>query len=493
MNTNFDLDKSIFQFIGKNGVSDFSIKNSLEGAIVLGANGSGKTSSVGKKILSSYMSMGFGGLILTVKTDEKDAIVEYCKRSSRLDDLIVLENDGNHYFDFLEYEGKHRPGGISITANIVQLLKTVLTASEEKKGSSNQDPFWQDSLDIFLYNVIDLCLLAYDKISVKLIYDIALTTPKIGRPTKEKAKYGTYTHAFTTAQNKILSKIDIDDELRMIDDSDELEERVLDKIPDAALLRSIDHFFVETFMHIGEKTRNTIELSFLGFLFQLTKDPINSLLCRKTTFTPEDCLEGKIILINMPVKIYGQIGKDIQTMLKYIFQVAFERRDVTKNDRILFIYADEMQEFFHSHDQAFQSTARSSRVATVYMSQNLHGLFCNMGGNKSEHRVKGFLATLNTKFFLANSDIETNAYASELIGKAYFEDVSVSKSIGSNDLSNSESKRVQLESLVRPEIFHSLKTGSAENNFQVEAYVHRLGKPFENGHNHKKLVFNQKI
>src|SRR6185312_12880067 len=146
----------------------------------------------------------------------------------------------------------------------------------------------------------------------------------------------------------------------------------------------------------------------------------------------------------------------------------------------VFLFADEAQHFIHEYDTEYQATARSSRIATVYISQNLSNFFGNMGGDshKSEHRVHSLLGNLATKFFHCNSDLETNRFASDLIGEGYTQDVSRGMSI-SGDFEASRNVAYILEKMVRPEAFGLLKTGGPENNFLVEGYVHRQGRTFD--------------
>jgi len=168
-----------------------------------------------------------------------------------------------------------------------------------------------------------------------------------------------------------------------------------------------------------------------------------------------------------------------------------EKRDIAMNGRPVFLYADESQHFIHEYDAEYQATARSSRIATVYISQNIPNYHANMGGANSEYKVKSFLGTLGTKIFHANADIETNKYASDLIGEAYMEDVHRSRQIG-GDFSKGESVSYKLEKIIRPEEFPGMLTGGPGNNYEVEGYVHRQGKTFIDGSVFRKIIFRQK-
>lgn len=145
----------------------------------------------------------------------------------------------------------------------------------------------------------------------------------------------------------------------------------------------------------------------------------------------------------------------------------------------------------HEYDAEYQATARSSRIATVYISQNLPNYYVNMGGSNSEHTVKSFLGTLATKFFHSNGDIVTNNYASDLIGEAYSEEVSRTTTKIGDTFTVNETVSFKLEKIVRPERFAGLKTGGPGNGLQVEGYIHRQSNPFPDGMNHRNIRFKQ--
>lgn len=491
------LNSDLIQFSDGNSNSSFDVRDAVEGIQIFGGIGSGKTSGSGRLLALKYLSHGFGGLVLTAKADERKLWESYCKQTNRLDDLIIIESGGKHSFNFLAYESLSKTDGVSFTENIVQVLKTVIRSSEEKSGGKSDDPFWETSLDMVIFNVIDLCLLAYGAISIQRLYNIVLTAPKKEDQPTTKPRTDSFAHAFELAQDNVTKQIEAfekslpREERTKLNDKEFFERIILDSIPDAALLKSIDQFFVEHFRNLSEKTRSIIEFSFSGFLFRLLKEPVYSLFCKNaSTYKPEDCLDGKIILLDLPVKKYHKVGRDIQVMFKYIWQRAMEKRDVLLNGRTVFLWADEAQHFLHEYDAEYQATARSSRIATVYISQNIPNYHANMGGTKSEYRVKSFLGTLGTKIFHANADIETNRYASDLIGEAYVEDQSNTSTMA-GEFSSSKTSSYKLEKIVRPEELVTLKTGGPKNEYKVEGYIHRQGKTFSDGLPFRKITFTQ--
>lgn len=497
----FDLDTSLIEIITEGYKADWTIRDAVEGVQIFGGIGSGKTSGSGRMLALKYLKFGFGGLVLTVKPDEKKMWQEYCRLAGREQDLIILERGGQHRFNFLEYVSALDEDGIAITENIVQVLKTVIRASEEKSGGKTDDPFWESALDMLIFNAIDLCTLAYGRASVQQMYDIALTAPKKpeegGQQGGEDAESKPFHIAFTLAQQAVDKEVD--DFLEAMTDAEHEEYEqcpdqgtyLMERLPNARLLKFVDQFFVETYRELNDKTRSIIEFSFTGFLFRLLKEPIYSLFCNgASTLKPDDCLEGKIILINLPVKLYHKVGRDCQVMFKYIWQQAMEKRQVNIKSRPIFLWADEAQNFLHEHDADYQATARSSRIATVYISQNLPNYHANMGGVKSEFRVKSFLGTLGTKIFHANADLETNRYASDLVGEGWTQDDSRTVTVSGN-YSSGKTTSYNLRKIIRPEQLVSLKTGGTENKLVTEGLVHRQGKELQANFNHKIVRFRQ--
>lgn len=494
----FDLDKSLIDLVSRSEIRHWTVRHAVEGVQIFGGIGSGKTSGSGRMLALKYLHNNFGGLVLTVKPDEKKLWQDYCQLTGRLDDLIIIEPGGEHAFNFLDYEAS-AGGSDAITENIVDVLKTVIRAGDNISGGKSDDQFWETALDMLIFNVIDLCRLAYGRLSVQDMYDIVQTIPKTrddGQPAEE-TEGKAYQRAMTLAKDKVLKKYaewtesQSHEQMSTLNDSPDFENILLNALPDARLYKFVELFFGDNFIPLSERTRSIIDFTFSGFLFRLLREPIYSLFCSKpSTVTPEDSLNGKVILINLPVKLYHKVGRDCQILFKYIWQRAMERRDVTHNSRPLFLWADEAQNFLHEHDPDYQATARSSRISTVYISQNLPNYYACMGGTKAEFKVKSFLGTLGTKIFHANADIETNKYASELIGDAFFEDQSDSVTYSKN-FSQSKSTGLKLDRLVRPEEFARLKTGGPANNNQVEGYLHKQGDALLKKMNHTKMLFNQ--
>jgi type IV secretory pathway TraG/TraD family ATPase VirD4 len=500
----FNLDTVLASFPDSTGKQvDWTIRNAVEGVQIFGGIGSGKTSGSGRMLALKYLAAGFGGLVLTVKPQEREEWEEYCKIAGRSDDIVFISPKDDNYFNFLEYEsGLH--DGKTATDNILQVLKTVIQSRAERQAGRNNDAFWESALDMLIANTIDLCQIAYGKVSVKRLYDIVQSVPYLDKSlitdNDDNKPDGAYLLAFKKAREKVfkqrreyiaaLPEDERNDFVHRIDHDLQIETA----LPELRTFSLVNQFFGTSYGQLEMKTRSIVDFSFSGFLYTLLRDPVYSLFCSRPTsetVKPEQCYKaGKIIVIDLPVKLHHKAGRDCQILYKYIWQRAMERRGkTTDDDRPVFLWADEAQNFLHEHDTDFQATARSSKVATVYISQNLPNYFGSMGGEVAEHKVKGFLGTLSTKIFHANADINTNFYASALIGESQEANISTNLSTETGGASTSVSR--VFEKKVRPETFGILKTGGKANKGVVQGYMHIQGKKIGKDGNHILVNFSQ--
>lgn len=253
----FNLDE-IITGIGDNKAVPWTIGNSVEGLQIFGGIGSGKTSGSGRFFALKYLLKGYGGLVLTVKPDEKDEWIKYCKETGRENDLIVVEPNGKDYFNFLEYEST-RTDGKNYSDNILQVLKTVINASEEKANGKNNDPFWENASDMLISNTIDLCLLAYGKVSMELLYNIARSVQnskivafKKRKTKKDNERTEELNHfdkaiilAMKTVRDKTVQYVNtvpIEEQVRMT--ISEAERAINDNVPESRIYDAINDFFL---------------------------------------------------------------------------------------------------------------------------------------------------------------------------------------------------------------------------------------------------------
>ncbi len=248
-------------------------------------------------------------------------------------------------------------------------------------------------------------------------------------------------------------------------------------------------YWTREFPAMSSRTRSIIVTSLTSMMDIFLRGALHDLFCTTTTIVPELTHEGAILVIDLPVKEFTQIGQLSQTLIKYVWQRASERRDVQKHPRPAFLWCDEAQFFATATDAEFQSTARSSRIATVYLSQNI-GAFYNHLGQPDTHSLMG---NLQTKFFHANGDPMTNNWAADLFSKSW-------QFRGSTSVGTAQEKTVSknyaasdsLDFEVLPGEFTTLRKGGPSNNNTVEAIAFQGGRIWNgSSKNHIKVGFAQ--
>lgn len=450
------------------------VREICEGFLVTGGIGSGKTSGAGNQLANAFLRNGMGGIVLTAKAGtELELWKKYCRDNGRENDLVILSPNGNQAFNFLNYESNLRlDNAKGIAHNIADVLKTVIK-SEEQSGQESDKAFWDSTLQQLLVNAIDICLLTQEALKLEDIYKVVQSAPKTQQQLNDKDWCnGSHCFALIRYVGQSLNN------QPKTDHTDKLARR----------LKSIENFFLESWVNLSEKTRSIVETMFYGFTDRFLREPLYSLFCKGTTLTPEDTIDGKIILIDLPYLTYERTGRDAQVMFKYIFQRAMQRRSIVPESMPVFLWSDEAHYFLHSHDVQFQSTIRDFRCATVYITQNLPNFYLHAGGGETgKTRFRALAGNLSTKFFHANSDVETNEYASDLIGKYWGNVQNQGRSMGENS-SFSQGSSESLKYKVEPSQFTELMTGGPDHNYITQAYVHRQGRIFKKTNDNHSLI-----
>ncbi|MCC7169911.1 MAG: hypothetical protein IT459_05655, partial [Planctomycetes bacterium] len=158
----------------------WTLGHAVEGCLILGATGSGKTSGSGRAIALAMLRQGFGGLVLTAKADERAIWERYCAETGRSDDLVVFAPGGSWRFNFLDHERARAGSGAGLTENIVNLLATVLEVADRgSSGSGGRDSeqYWVRASRQLMRNAVDLLAMAKGRISVPDLYRLVISAP----------------------------------------------------------------------------------------------------------------------------------------------------------------------------------------------------------------------------------------------------------------------------------------------------------------------------
>ncbi|MCC7314601.1 MAG: TraM recognition domain-containing protein [Planctomycetes bacterium] len=466
----------------------WTLRDAVEGTLILGATGSGKTSGSGATIARSYLAAGFGGLVLTAKPDERALWERYCRETNRSGDLVVVGADAAMRFNFLDHELNRTGSGAGLTENIVTLFSNVMEIRERNaaSGGGREDgTFWKQGALKCMRNAVDLVSLATGKVSVPDLVRVVLSAPLSPAQIRDKDwQQGSFCfHCLKEADKR---------------DKSPRQQHDFGVVADYYLLE---------WVNLAERTRSVIQATFMGWADLLVRGLLRELFCTDTTLTPEDVERGRIILVDLPVKEFGEVGQFAQVLWKYAFQRSIERRNIAASPRPVFLWADEAQHFVTSYDHSFQTTCRAARVATVLLSQNYSNFIAALGGNeKARAETDSLLANLNTKILHASGDAVTNEWASRLIGRSrqflasgnnsYDAEDQWTASLGLDWLGHGGSTTAgfseTFEFEVQPREFTRLRTGGPPQ-WMVDGIVFQNGRMFEaSGRTWLETSFRQK-
>jgi len=468
---NFSLERVIYSF---NNQEPFTIANACEGVQIFGGIGSGKTSGSGESLARAFLKAGFGGLVLCAKKDVLDDWKRYTKDTGRDGQVLVFDASGDFVFPFLQYEIERKGEGAGYTDNLVRLFTTVYEAIDRHVHSEGSDPYWTRAMQQLLRNAIDLCMIARGTISVPLIHDIVLSAPV------NSAEIDT-----DRWKNKSLCwKLLLEGHAKKLDKWAQYDFDIT-----AA-------FWLEEYPNLAEKTRSSIVSTLTTMMDIFLRRPFRRLFSetpedRRKIAYPELTHRGVIIIINLPVKEFGDAGKAAQVVYKYLWQQAAERRTTDNSTTPIFLWADEAQNFVAEYDMQFQATARSSRACTVYLTQNLPNYYAVMGGTQSKYRVDSLIGNLQTKIWHANSDPMTNEHAAETVGKSWQQRQSSGESFGESSFNLTSGKSESFDYDVPPQSFTKLRKGGKLNDCIVDAIVFQNGRAWKNGKTHFSAQFKQ--
>lgn len=489
------LDTLIHHFADteRGGSHAWTVRDSFEGVQVFGATGSGKSSGSGRALALGLLRAKYGGLVLTAKpTDARDWAGPrgYMAQAGRKDRPIVVGPPsrwkeyaswgvdvpaGGHRLDFLTYEfDRLRAAEVNPSLNLVSLFETAVEIGRPQEAGPGSDPFWQDTFRQLMQNAVDLALMADDAISLARLKEIVMTlpqTPDEAFSPEWRAAGGACWECLSKAQDRF----DRDEPPNFFDEED---------------LRQIATYWLIDMAGLAYKTRSSILAMFTSRIDFLLRSPLRQIFSAGTsgqegpnahTFAPDLTHNGRVVILDFPIKTFGEIGRFVQILYKTLWQMATEDRPVTVDESRgvgmgqspVFLWADESQYFVTMRDLAFQLTARSKCAATVYLTQNLPNYYAMLKGSDSRSIADSLVGNLQTKIFHTNGDPTTNSWAQGLFGDSVTRMRSGSASLsGDRTVGGNES----IVPVVLAQEFTKLRKGGPSHGFQIDGMVFQAGR-----------------
>jgi len=467
-----------------------TIGNSVNGILVTGMSGSGKTSGPSAAIAQAHLRAGFGGIFHAVKTDDTALALEWCRRTGRMQDVILFGPKHPARFNFLDYE-LCRPGeGAGLTDNIVDLLLTVAEIRDRKTGNGNggggeNAEYFANAKKQILRVTIDVLSRALGRVSVPDIYRVITSAPtsraEFYSPEWRQGSFCYACMAEAVRRNAANAKDEFKSDLELA-----------------------GAYWCAEFPQLSDRTRGSIVSSVTGAIDTLNRGYMRRLFCEGTNFTPDALSEGKILIHTMSVHEFGEVGIMAQVVMKFAAQKAILRRDIERSPRPLFLHLDEFQTLITSADSDFATTCRSKRASFVLLTQTLPTVYAALGGgDKAKQEISSLFSNLDLKIFCANSDPDTTKWAAELVGKVRQFTIHASTQRGSADRMTSflgsgsgqttagVTEVWELE--LQPTEFSRLRTGGPDNQYCVDTILHKTLSVFRStGRKWARVTFSQK-
>lgn len=485
------LGRELYRF---NDRDVWRVRDAVEGTQIFGGTGSGKTSGSGLALATGMLRAGFGGLVLTAKPDDRPTWEMYFKAAGvpTEDRLIVLSPESGHRFNALSYEyllggTADRPGD---TRRLVNLFMTALGSGEGQVSQS--DPFWTDTLRELVTHAVDLVAFASGSVAERRfvppsakkgipladVAELIRTAPQ----TSQEAKSPAWLRESRCGQRLL--------------DADAIYRQLRPDEPRRDDIKDTVHYWLHTFPTLSDRTRSVIVSSFSSKANELLRQPLRDLFCTTTSddVTPDATYRGKVVLLDLPVKQYGEAGRLAQVLYKTVWQHATEttRRWQGGGDayRPVFLWADESQLFVTNEDVMFQATARSQLAATVYLTQNISNYHHALGGTRSS-ATDSLLGSLQMKVFHSNGDPATNEWAERVFGTDLFRHSSPSSSTAAKGgLQFGISHQRSREPNIPASSFTKLQRGGGKQRV-TEAFLFHAGRRWSSESDHANHLLHR--
>lgn len=490
---------------------DWTIRDAVAGTHVFGGNGAGKSTGSGQTIAKAFLRAGFGGLVLCAKPDERENWERYAKACGRSKHLIIVSPDSPWRFNFIQYELR-RPGDPA--ARVENLLSTLMNILEQtgRERSSGEDSFWQQAAELLLRNALMILAAAQANFSLfdlqKLIDTAPLSETQANGRDWQQTECARYLNAARASYE------------------------AAGRQHDFAVLQN---YWLVQFPRLADRTRSSITFTLSTILQDLQIGTLRELFSTGSNFFPEDTHEGAIIILDLPA-VLNRTHAVAQTLFKVVWQQAALRRmkSVDGRTRPIFLWADEAHFFVSPYDTSFQSLARATKAATVYMTQNLSAYHHRLPSRNAEAVTNALLGYFQTQIFHAQSDPKTIQHAQALFGRREMTRVNDSQSWtdgrnrsyseGSGNSYSSTTQRgnpvsfnagsswnqsygygdsqsetrgyttsTTMEDVLQAHHFTSLKSGSDAEHGLSEAIIFRTGRIWATGQTHLFSQFSRHL
>lgn len=419
-----------------------------QNVLITGSIGSGKTSGAIARLTYNLIKSGKGGLILDIKGNFLDVVLDMCKRLGRSRDVCIISKNSNCYFELMDKD-------ISCL-ELASRLKQVITLLSTNNSS---DSYWLDKVENVLMNMI-----------VIMKYLDALDLMTLHRLVSE--------------------------DLYLKNTIQDIRKKIKEQVPDdktAFELAGAISFVENEYFKLDSRVNTIIKSEITRLTIPLITDyDIYNQFCVKKEKIPISFSSNKIIVLSLNIGENKALAKIMATFIKLAYQ-----KHILSNISLKipsFFIADEFQEFCNEDDAQFLALSREAKCINIISTQSYSSLKNTL---KDSNAASVIIQNLVNKIWFRNDDNYTISEAVKQLGK-----VDVTKENKTISESGQESKKNMLGAGFRNKkssISKSLNYVLVKENAYDENFFSRELKTFEaltfmstgEGINIKKVIFER--
>jgi TraM recognition site of TraD and TraG len=458
-----------------------TLEQCFSNIFLAGAAGSGKTTGPASHLIRGLLAHPSrpGCLVMCQKPDEGHRWLGYATQAGRMGDVIHVTPGGPHKIDILDYELNARGGGAESAGS---LLGTLMEVANRGRARNSADSYWPESSERQMKYAMVLVTMA--GLSCGLREVLHFCQSLAGSPEQladAKWRSGSY------AANCLLAA------------AEEHEHE--------HAFRMAGEWLTKEWPELSDKTKSIIQSVTLNTLDKLLTSKFADLICDDTTWKPDAVInDGKILIFDVPVAVFGVPAQLANVAIKVLFQRAALRRDLSKACRPFLFACDEAANFcVPDLDAMFLSQSRQFRCICLNIVQNFPLVVSALGGQESaRNQAYAWISNHATVIGCSNGDPETNKFMSALAGEE--RETLYGGSSGSGQAYDplddwmgkptnqvSASWNEQYRPALPSDRWLTLRKGGKGNGFLTEGYVFQSGRMFSNGRTWIKGVWKQQL
>ena len=380
-------------------------KSLYQNILVTGSIGSGKTASAVYPFTNQLInykcnvpSQKLGFLILDVKGNFYNKVLEFASIFNRADDVIVIGLNSNYRYNPLDKPNIKS----SVLANRIKSILLLFSPN-------NSESYWLDKVEQILECFIDFCRIYNDGyVSFDEIHSLTVS-------------YDYYVEKLHSVRKSFISG--------------NLSHN------NCFLLHHLITFLESDYFSLDDRTHNLIKSEITRITNCFVSDyDVKRVFCptkdEENFYGFNDVIEnGKIVVLNMNIAEYRNLSKIMAAYLKLDFQTEVLRRLTYSSTNFVIrpvcFISDEYQEYVTSSDADFYSQSREAKCINIVSTQSYTSILNTLN---NQNATKVIVQNLINKLWFRTDDKFTIDDIQNQIGKE--DKKKISKTFSENSRSN---------------------------------------------------------